>query len=350
MTKMLLRFVHEFKDRHGKTRRYVRRPGFKRVPLPSDPGSPEFMEAYSNAIGPNANRVEPGAKRTAPGTVADLVVRYYKSKEFCDNLRPSTQSTYRSIIEPFRAEHGDKRVALLRRDHIKDMLAKKAATPTAANNFLKRLRQLMALAIDVGMRSDNPTIAIKPFKISSGGHPMWTKSDVAAFRRKHPHGSRARLAMEMGLCTMQRCGDLARMGRQHIQNGVLTIRQEKTGQVAPIPILPELQAEFDLLPAGQLTFLVTKHGKAFSSAGLGNWFGRMCRQAGLPDGYNTHGLRKAGATRGAEAGWTVHQIAAWGGWKSLSEVQRYTKDADRRKLALAAVHKLKGRTLSGKPE
>ena len=40
----------------------------------------------------------------------------------------------------------------------------------------------------------------------------------------------------------------------------------------------------------------------------------------MPKGYNTHGLRKAGATRGADAGWTDHEIMAWGGWKSLSEV------------------------------
>lgn len=128
MTKMLLRFVHEFKDRHGKARRYFRRPGFKRVALPGLPGSPEFMKAYQEALDPKtAQRVEIGASKTMPGTIADLVARYYKAPEFV-GLKESTRSTYRSIIEPFREKHGEKRVATLQREHIKAMLAAKIAT------------------------------------------------------------------------------------------------------------------------------------------------------------------------------------------------------------------------------
>lgn len=340
MTKMLLRFVHEFRDRHGKTRRYVRRPGHKRVPLPGEPGSLEFMTAYQTALDPKtAPRIEIGASRTKPGTIGDLVARYYRSAEFI-GLKESTRSTYRSIIEPFRAKHGGRRVATLQREHIKDMLAKKAATPTAANNWLKRMRQLMAFAIDAKMRPDDPTANVKPLRITSAGHPSWSETDIAAFRRRHPSGTRARLALELGLCTMQRRGDLVRMGRQHMQGGLLSIRQEKTGTIVEIPLLPDLQAELDRLPATQLTFLMTDYGKAFTPAGFGNWFRDRADEAGLPKGFNTHGLRKAGATRGAEAGWTDHEIMAWGGWTSLSEVQRYTKAANRRKLARGAVHKL----------
>jgi hypothetical protein len=38
---------------------------------------------------------------------------------------------------------------------------------------------------------------------------------------------------------------------------VLFVRQEKTGAVVNVPILPPLQAAIDALPAGQLTFLVS---------------------------------------------------------------------------------------------
>lgn len=191
------------------------------------------------------------------------------------------------------------------------------------------------------MRTDDPTDKIKPLRITSPGHPAWSEADVSAFRKRHPSGTRARLAFEMALCTMQRRGDLVRMGRQHLQGGLLCIRQEKTGTTVEIPVLPDLQAELDKLPASQLTFLITDYGKAFTSAGFGNWFRDRAEEAGLPTGYNTHGLRKAGATRGAEAGWTDHEIMAWGGWTSLSEVQRYTRAANRRKLARSAVHKLR---------
>ena len=46
MTKLLLRYVNEYRDVHGKVRRYFRRRGFKKVPLPGLPGSEEFMAAY----------------------------------------------------------------------------------------------------------------------------------------------------------------------------------------------------------------------------------------------------------------------------------------------------------------
>lgn len=350
MVKLLLRYVHEFRDRHGRLRRYVRRRGFKRVPLPGDPGSPEFDETYRRALDPKtAPRLEVGAAKVQAGTIADLVARYYRSAEFV-GLKASTQATYRSIIEPFRGKHGDKRVAMLRREHVKELLARRAATPTAANNWLKRMRQLMAFAIDIGLRADDPTTGVKPLPIRSSGHPAWASTDVEAFRRRHPSGTRARLALELALCTMQRRGDLVRMGRQHVRGELLVIRQQKTGTMIEIPVLPELQAELDRLPPDQLAFLVTDYGKAFTAAGFGNWFRDRAVEAGLPKGYNTHGLRKAGATRGAEAGWTDHEIMAWGGWKSLSEVQRYTRAANRRKLAQGAVHKLTTRTAGGKPD
>ena len=59
---------------------------------------------------------------------------------------------------------------------------------------------------------------------------------------------------------------------------------------------------------------------------------------------DAHGLRKAGAVRFAEHGCTEHEIAAFGGWKSIREVQRYSRMEDRRQLALRAAAKLKPRT------
>jgi integrase len=56
---------------------------------------------------------------------------------------------------------------------------------------------------------------------------------------------------------------------------------------------------------------------------------------------SAHGLRKATARRLAEAGCTMHEIAAITGHASLSEVQRYTKAADQARLARAAMDKAK---------
>jgi integrase len=51
-------------------------------------------------------------------------------------------------------------------------------------------------------------------------------------------------------------------------------------------------------------------------------------------------LRKATARRLAEIGCSANQIAAITGHASLSEVQRYTKAADRKRMAREAMAKL----------
>jgi integrase len=64
-------------------------------------------------------------------------------------------------------------------------------------------------------------------------------------------------------------------------------------------------------------------------------------QAGLPH-CSAHGLRKATAARLAERGATPHEIMAITGHQTLAEVERYTRAAERSKMADAAMSKLKG--------
>jgi len=66
---------------------------------------------------------------------------------------------------------------------------------------------------------------------------------------------------------------------------------------------------------------------------------RALRKIGL-DGHNIHGLRKLAAVRLAEAGATVHEIAAITGHASLSQVALYTKQADQERLARSAMVRL----------
>jgi integrase/recombinase XerD len=52
-------------------------------------------------------------------------------------------------------------------------------------------------------------------------------------------------------------------------------------------------------------------------------------------------LRKATAAVLAESGATAHEIASVTGHQSLEEIERYTRAADRKKLADVAMKKLK---------
>jgi integrase len=99
-----------------------------------------------------------------------------------------------------------------------------------------------------------------------------------------------------------------------------------------------LKLVLDAVPTTHgLTFLMTLRGKPFSSHAFTPWFNEACKAAGLPPCCTFHGLRKAAARRLAEAGCTVHEIAAITGHSSLREVERYTKAADQARLARAAM-------------
>ncbi len=126
MTRIRLQYVHEFVDRHGEPRWYLRRPGFKRVRLPVPPGSQMFMDAYKSALN-GAARIEIGATRSTAGTVGALVSAYLNGIAF-NNLAPETRRSRRGILERFRDEHGNKRVATLQCVHVQKMVNAKAGT------------------------------------------------------------------------------------------------------------------------------------------------------------------------------------------------------------------------------
>jgi integrase len=346
MTKIRLRFVQAF-TAHGKPYYYFRKPGCARVKLPGLPGSETFMNAYQVALAASVPPLGIGAKRSAPGTVAALVALYANSSHFKHEIAAETRRTMWAVLQKFRDEHGSKRVALLRREHVLAILD--GRLPFAKRNWLRALRGLMQFAVSINMITADPTRDVRAKVPRKGeGYRAWGEEQIAAFRDYHKRGTRARLAIELLLNTAQRRSDIVRMGSQHIRNGLLHVRQQKTGEPLQLPILPELREAIDAMPSKgrHLTFLVTASGKPFSPAGFTNWFRDVCNEAGLR-GYSAHGLRKASMTRFAEAGCSVHEIAAFSGHRTLSEVAHYTRSVEQAAMARAAETKL--RTKLSKP-
>jgi integrase len=341
------KYVHGFFDRHGKPRFYFRRAGFKTMPLPGLPWSPEFMAAYEAGMKGDWQRQEIGAQRTVPGTVNACIVSYYNTSADFRDLADGTKKSRRAILERFREEHGEKRIGLLDKRALVSLLAKKKRF--AARNWMKTLRGLIKHAIAMEMRQDDPTVGIKLPSPKTDGFHTWDDAEIERFQKRHPLGTRAHLALTLLRATGQSRADVVRMGRQHVQGGFLSIRRKKTGASIDIPVLPELREAVDLMPAtDQLAFLTTEAGQPFTAAGFGGWFRERCDEAGLYH-CTPHGLRKAAATRLAEAGATAHELMAWFGWTSIREAERYTKNANRKRLAESAGKLISG-TSSGKPE
>jgi integrase len=342
------KYTHEFTDHDGKPRYYLRVPGRPRIPLPGLPWSPEFMAARERAL--NEDWVAPplGASRTKAGTVNAAIVSYYQSSAFTDGLAKSSQDMRRNILERFREAHGDKRIALMHKKALQTILSKKR--PAAALNWRKALRGLIDHCLSIDLISVDPLAGVKLVSVKSNGHHPWEPEECAMFEAHYAIGTRARLAYELLLQVGHSRSDVVRMGRQHVRDGKLSLKRQKTGVAFVVPVMPTLQEAIDAMPAGDnLTFLVTAQGKPFSAAGFGNWFREICNEAGLPKRCTSHGLRKAAATRLADRGATTTQLMAWFGWKTSGEAERYTRTADRTRAAESAGQLITG-TGIGKSE
>jgi integrase len=337
MTRIHLRYVDRFVDRHGYVRHYFRRPGGQRIPLPGLPGSKEFMASYKTALaGKDAPTREPKT-RGEPGTFSRLATQYFASPEFL-RLRIRTQYVYRLFIERFLAEHGHRLVAEMRRDDVKKIMALKATTPGSANDLLKKIRTLIKFAIDTGWRTDDPTLRIKTFPEHE--FHTWTEDEIAQYEGRWPVGSRERTAFALHLYTGQRRSDVAHMAWTDVAGNAINVVQAKTGVRLIIPLHANLAAMLRAWPRKHVVMLTTAFNKPFSDAGYGNMMADAIAAAGLPDRCVLHGLRKAAARRLAEAGCTEKEIAAVTGHTTLKEVARYTRAADQKRLAEGAVAKL----------
>ena len=310
----------------------------KGIPLPGLPGSEEFMAAYAAALADVPSQASDiGSSRTEPGTINALIVAHYKSAEW-EALDPDTQKTRRRIVEKFRARNGSKRVALVSRDHMEKALAE-IGKPGAKRHWLKAVRGLFKSAVP-SMRKDNPTDGIATPKMpKSKGHHTWTDAEIEQYRNYWPLGTQQRLVMEFALEAVSRRCEVVLLGPQHIKNGVISIARMHGSADVEIPVTPELRAACDAMPKGHLTYIVTAHGKPRSVAGLGNDFAKRATEAGLPKRCRLHGLKKGGMRRLAEAELTTHELMGISGHKTLSEVQRYTDDAEKKKLAKSGMAK-----------
>jgi len=170
-----------------------------------------------------------GSAATVAGTVNAALIGYYESSAW-QALNQSTRKARRSVLEKFRAEHGEKRLALMHAKALVAILDKK--TPAAQRNF-RKVRGLIAYAIDRGLIDADPFAAVRLAKAKKKGEfdgiIPWMPEECAQFEACFALGTRERLAYEFLLQAGQSKCDVIRMGRQHVRNGMIAMRRKKTG-------------------------------------------------------------------------------------------------------------------------
>lgn len=331
-----------YRDRHGKRRWRYRVRGFT-AELGTDYGSEEFERRYQEAEKGSKVKGQIGAGRTVPHSLDDLVAHFYKLH--FPTIEESTRADYRSVIEPLRMKHGRKRIAHLKVRHVMAIKAEMHETPVQANKMLKRLSQMLDLAVQMEWIAANPVKGVKKFATTTDGFHTWDEGEIARFYEVHKLGTPAHMCMTLMLYTGAAKVDAVKLGPANVKAGRISYRRQKTkknpsGVLVDIPMHPALMEAINASPA-TFTFLETRHGKPRTRSGLGSSMRKWCDKAGLPL-CSSHGLRKAICRRIAEAGGTPFEIMSVSGQVTLAMAQKYCETFGRRDLADSAFSRLDG--------
>jgi len=259
-------------------------------------------------------------------------------------LAPGTRAARRRLLDEIREKNGKGLVRHLQSKHVEKVL--KNFSGHARNNRLKVWRAFgkwLASECEI----EDPTEKLRKSPVpKSDGHIPWTDNEIEAFRTHWPIGTSERLAFEVIYFTGARISDAFRLGQGNVdQEGWLVFNQQKTGGEVAIPFsrpLPDfasgmqsdlqyLRAALDARSDKHITWITTAFGTSRSVKAAGQWFAAKARAAGI-QGRTAHGLRKSRSQALAEAGGNSVQIGAWTGHESLSEIERYIRGLNKRKV------------------
>jgi integrase len=187
------------------------------------------------------------------------VAGYLRSTEF-SNLSPTSQLSYRLALRPILAAHGHRLVRDLPKLAARHIIEEIGATrPGMANLTKSVMSKVVAYAIEIGVRNDNPFAGLKPYRL--GTYHTWTDAEIDQYERRWPLGTRERLAFAPLLYTSQRGGDVVKMMRSDIVGDRIRVAQDKarkgTTNELMIRIHPALARALSAGPVVGMQHLIT---------------------------------------------------------------------------------------------
>lgn len=344
MTRPRKPYLHYYHTRHNKWIWYVRKPGTARVRIRSKFGTPEFDAEYEAAVAGLA----PSKPKSAPkGTLQWLWDQYHASDTWGE-LSQATRRQRENIMRHVLEQSGREPFADITKKTVIAGRARRKATPAQARNFLDTMRGLFRWAVKAEHTDLDPTEGVEnPERKKSDGFIAWEEADVAKYEERWGEGTKERVWLHVLLYIGCRRGDAVLLGRQQVKDGVLSFTTEKGREKRPVKVSrrlePELVKTLAKGPCGDLAFICGDRGEPLTKESFGNMFKAACVAAGITQKKKSaHGLRKLSATIWAERGATVHELMAMFGWLTVQMAELYTREADRKRLALGAHDRLRG--------
>jgi integrase len=309
-------------------------------PLRGQPGSPEFIVSYNEAV---VQKINPPS-----GVLFSLLQRYQGSEDF-RLLADSTKRSYVPLLTRIEKDLGDFPLAALSDRRARGVFMEWRDKIAASSGRRQGdyawtvLARVLSWSANRGLVDANPCKRGGRLYRSSRSDKIWSADDEAAFLRSAP--AHLHLPLLLALWTGQRQGDLLRLPWSAYDGSLIRLRQAKGGARVAIPVGAPLKATLDATPKHSTIILTNSDGKPWTSDGFRASWGKASKRAGVV-GLTFHDLRGTAVTRLAIAGCTEAEIATITG-HSLRDV-RSILDAHylHRDPALAdsAIKKLERRT------
>lgn len=293
--------------------------------------------------------------RITEGTFASVIRAYLASPTFA-SLAPETQRNYRVLL--VLAEHpealGGLSVLTIRPALVQAFLDGLSRTPGRQHNARTAIKAVERFALVRDLLPYPITTGTETLPMD-GGHEPWPDAMVQlALTHARPDLARVvLLAVETG----QRGSDLIKMRWSDIeeQDGHrgINVIQRKTGVRLWIPFTLELGIGMSRWEKQPPFFLVLQPNGQPYDRNMLSWHWNRERDTNnllqpISDaGLVLHGLRSTAVVRARKRGATVLQISSMFGM-SEPMVARYSRLADQREMAMAAVHHIDGRRASMK--
>jgi integrase len=347
MVKVELRGIAKAKSK-GRTYYYAWRGGPR---LRGEPGSPEFMASYNEAI---------ESRRTPePGRFKSLVVLYKASTDYA-KLADSTRGNWSPWLDRIFEYFGDLRIAQFDRPQkirpiIRRWRNQWANKPRTADYGMQVLSRVLSYAVDpLGKIAGNPCEGIKQLYSGDRSEIIWTDTDIKQLKLG---GGPEKFcpaeidhAVDLASHTGLRLSDLLRVSWPHVGEDAIRFSTGKSRgrREAIIPLYDELRDVLARIPKRSTVILTNQRGRPWKANGFGTAFNRAKIRAGMHDrDLHFHDLRGTAATRFYISGLSIRVIAeilAWSEDQVDKIIRRYVARGAATKEAIRQLNEARKRT------
>jgi integrase len=309
--------------------------------LRGEPGSPEFMASYNEAV---ENRRTPDTSR-----FRSLVTLYKASGDY-KNLAESTKRNWSPWLDRIGRHFGDLRIAQFDRPQkirpvIRRWRSQWADRPRTADFGMQVLSRVMSYAVDpLGKIASNPCEGIKQLYRNDRSDIIWTDADVAHIKKTC--SDEIANAVDLAGHTGLRLSDLVRVAWSHVGDDaiVLTTGKSKHRREAIIPLYRALRDVLARIPKRAITILASSRRRSWTADGFGSSFNKAKIDAGMAErDLHFNDLRGTAATKFYIAGFTMREIAETLAWEEESVEKIIRRYVGRSAAIKARIKKLEAR-------